>query len=58
MLIAGCMAVIVFSIGLLGPNTRGRSLEALALDSQAAEVPPQPAHHLQDSTQGQDWGRP
>jgi MFS transporter, putative metabolite:H+ symporter len=58
MLIAGCMAVIVFSISLLGPNTRGRSLEALALDSQGIEVPPQPAHHLQDSTQVQGWVGP
>jgi putative MFS transporter len=42
MLIAGCMAVVACSIGLLGPNTKGRSLEVLTLDGPATEEPPQP----------------
>jgi putative MFS transporter len=42
MLIAGCMAVVACSIGLLGPNTKGRSLEVLTLDSPVTEEPPQP----------------
>jgi MFS transporter, putative metabolite:H+ symporter len=41
-LIAGCMGVVALSIGLLGPRTRGQSLEALALDSDATEVPAPP----------------
>jgi putative MFS transporter len=28
-LIAGCMAVVALAIGVLGPKTRGRSLEDL-----------------------------
>ena len=41
-LISGCMGVVALSIGLLGPKTRARSLEALALDGDATEVAAQP----------------
>jgi MFS family permease len=40
-LIAGCMGIVALSIGLLGPRTRGRSLEALALDGDATDAPAQ-----------------
>ena len=57
MLIVGCMAVVVFSIGLLGPNTKGRSLEALALDDSATEALAlprtfSPMPHWQDANPG------
>ncbi len=33
-----CMGIVALSIGLLGPRTRGQSLEALALDGVTTEV--------------------
>jgi putative MFS transporter len=38
-LISGCMGIVALSIGLLGPRTRGQTLEALALDGDTTEVP-------------------
>jgi hypothetical protein len=33
------MGVVALSIGLLGPRTRGQTLEALALDGDTTDVP-------------------
>jgi len=43
-LIAGSMGIVALSIGLLGPRTRGQSLEALALDGAGADAPQSAAH--------------
>jgi putative MFS transporter len=37
-LIAGCMAVVALSVGLLGPRTRGQSLEVISEDGEAAHA--------------------
>jgi hypothetical protein len=37
-LIAGCMRVVALSVGLLGPRTRGQSLEVLTGDGHAVDV--------------------
>lgn len=43
-LIAGCMVVVALSVGLLGPRTRGKSLELLSEDDGTADVR-DPAHN-------------
>jgi len=48
-LIAGCMAVVALSVGLLGPRTRNQSLEALTLDGAEA-TPSIPAYSPMPST--------
>jgi hypothetical protein len=37
-LIAGCMAVVALSVGLLGPRTRGKSLELLSEDDGTPDI--------------------
>jgi hypothetical protein len=47
------MGVVALSIGLLGPRTRGQSLEALALDDAGAVARPSPhlrPRHVQTTT--------
>lgn len=56
-LISGCMGIVALSIGLLGPRTRGRSLEALALDGDPTEVPAYPAIPV-PSTPTPNWSQP
>jgi putative MFS transporter len=61
-LIAGCMAVVALSVGLLGPRTRGLSLEALSADgdgasAQAKSVSPPPLPSQLAAVQPQQWSR-
>jgi len=60
MLVAGCMGVVVLSVGLLGPRTRGQSLEALSGDGEAASSSvlssPTPSPTLA-TAQPQQWSR-
>lgn len=60
-LICGCMGVVALSIGLLGPRTRGQSLEALALDGDATDPPARPIAHptmAAPSTTAPNWSQP
>jgi putative MFS transporter len=60
-LIAGCMGIVALSIGLLGPRTRGRSLEALALDGDATGERAQPIAYpaiAAPSTPTPNWSQP
>jgi MFS transporter, putative metabolite:H+ symporter len=47
-LIAGCMAVVGLSVGLLGPRTRGRSLEVISEDRESTCV-----HRVEDPAAAQ-----
>jgi putative MFS transporter len=60
-LIAGCMGIVALSIGLLGPRTRGQSLEVLALDGDATDAPAQPVAYpaiAVASTPTPNWSQP
>jgi putative MFS transporter len=60
LLVAGCMSVVVLSVGLLGPRTRGQSLEALSGDGEAVSSSvhssPTPSSTLA-TAQPRQWSR-